>query len=83
MTRDADHQRQQRLSVALAEMVDAIGILDRLDAPGDIGSHLDLAIARLERELGRQNRPAAWLDISCTPLAADSRASDHRDWPRR
>ena len=48
-------------SVALARMIGALRNLDRAGAPGEIGSQLDLAIARLEEWLGvacRQPDPA-------------------------
>lgn len=40
------------LSAALAKMQEALRLLDEAGAPGDIGSHLDLAIAKLEARLG-------------------------------
>lgn len=48
----ATSEANQKLNEALAHMSEALSILDRLDAPGEIGSHLDLAIARLESVLG-------------------------------
>jgi len=43
---------QGQLSDALARMNEALRILDEADAPGDIGGHVGLAIARLEERLG-------------------------------
>jgi len=43
---------QGQLSEALARMNEALRILDGMGAPGDIGGHLDLAIARLEERVG-------------------------------
>ncbi len=38
-----------KLSEALRQMSDALDILDDLGAPGEIGTSLDLAVARLEQ----------------------------------
>ena len=46
----------RQLSAALAQMVGALQLLDEADAPGEIGSSLDLAIARLEEHLGAKSR---------------------------
>ena len=43
--------RQLAFSRARREMIRALGILDQLDAPGEVASHLDLAICRLEQHL--------------------------------
>lgn len=45
-------ESEVELSRALRMMHAALEILDEIDAPGDIASHLDLAICRLERSLG-------------------------------
>lgn len=45
------------LSRALRLMTDALDILDEVEAPGKIGSTLDLAVVRLEKFLAR-DRPA-------------------------
>jgi hypothetical protein len=42
------------LSDALEQMESALQILDDLDAPADIGAHLDLALHRLRQEIGRK-----------------------------
>jgi hypothetical protein len=42
---------QPQLGEALDKMVAALQILDELETPGDIGCHMDLAIARLEERL--------------------------------
>lgn len=42
-------ESELRLSKALGNMVEALGILDDLDAPGEIGRLLDHAIVRLEK----------------------------------
>jgi len=47
------------LPEALARMSEALRILDAAGAPGEIGSHLDLAIARLEEQLGIDLREPA------------------------
>jgi hypothetical protein len=41
-----------KLAEALRLMSQALGLLDELDCTGEIDSHLDLAICRLERQLG-------------------------------
>lgn len=43
--------RQLAFSRARREMIRALAILDQLDAPGEVASHLDLAICRLEQHL--------------------------------
>lgn len=51
---------KRKLSEALAHMGEALSILDHLEAPGEIGSQLDLAISRLESFLGvRKESPSA------------------------
>lgn len=42
------------LAEALRHMSDALFILDQLDAPGEIGTGLDLAIDRLARSLRQE-----------------------------
>jgi len=46
------------LPEALARMNEALRILDESDVSGDVGGHLDLAIARLQERLGGK-RPLA------------------------
>lgn len=58
MTHHPVAEMESELSGALAQMVEALATLDRLKAPGDIGSHLDLAIARLEAQLGLESHAA-------------------------
>jgi hypothetical protein len=48
---------------ALERMAEALEILDQLGAPGEIGSTLDLAIARLRKLFGR--------DIDLAIIAAE------------
>jgi hypothetical protein len=48
-----------KLTDALAGMAEALRMLDEAGAPGEIGSHLDLAIARLEERLGLNTREPA------------------------
>ena len=48
--------RQLAFSRARREMIRALAILDQLDAPGEVASHLDLAICRLEQHLGMNTR---------------------------
>lgn len=43
---------QIKLTSACRLMNEALDILDELGEAGDVGSHLDLAIARLENHLG-------------------------------
>lgn len=40
------------ISDALTLMMSALGTLDEFDLPGEIGAHLDLAVARLREHLG-------------------------------
>lgn len=51
MSNHFEPRSRQLLSQALGRMNEALRILDELGAPGVIGSHLDLAIARLEKQL--------------------------------
>ena len=44
--------RQVQLAKVRRMMDDALDILDEIGAPADVGSHLDLAICRLEQHLG-------------------------------
>lgn len=46
------NSQEGRLTEALHCMSSALHLLDEAGAPGDIGSHLDLAICRLETTLG-------------------------------
>lgn len=46
------------LSKALQLMTEALDLLDEIDAPGEIGSMLDLAVSRLERFLDRDDQTA-------------------------
>lgn len=57
MSQQSNPEVRPELSRALDQMVDALEILDELEAPGDIGSHLDHAIARLEAMLGLAHQP--------------------------
>jgi len=45
-------ESQLDLSQALRQMRHALDILDELETPADIASHLDLAICRLEQSMG-------------------------------
>lgn len=63
---------------ALTQMTEALRILDDLGAPGEIGAHLDLAIARLEEQLGLEQRqpttfesPFAWLAAEPPPTGSE------------
>lgn len=60
------------LSAALAKMTGALRILDKAGAPGDIGSHLDLAIARLEERLGLACRQPESAEVVVIRLAVDA-----------
>lgn len=77
MSRHYDLRSRRQLSLALGEMKEALRILDELGAPGEIGSHLDLAIARLEKQLGDEPHGAAPEDaFIAASLAIDAHASD-------
>lgn len=52
MKQDQISDTEGQLSMALDRMQEALRLLDEAGAPGDIGSFLDLAIARLEARLG-------------------------------
>jgi hypothetical protein len=61
------------LSRALGLMSDALAILDEQGAPGEIGAHLDHAIAVLEAGLGASQYSAESLEalILASGIAAD------------
>ena len=44
---------------ALALLQQALAILDAIDAPGDIGAHVDFAIERLRDEIAKRTTLAA------------------------
>lgn len=50
---DEELQKDQ-LAEAMRAMEQALAILDRVNAPGDIGAHLDLALNRLSDILGER-----------------------------
>ena len=52
MNHDRHSAADQQLSKALSKMLEALRMLDEAGAPGEIGSALDLSIARLEQRLG-------------------------------
>lgn len=52
MNHDGHSAADQQLSKALPKMLEALRMLDKAGAPGEIGSALDLSIARLEQRLG-------------------------------
>lgn len=76
MSRHYDLRSRRQLSRALGEMKEALRILDELEAPGEIGSHLDLAIARLEKQLGDEPRATPDDAFIAASLAIDAHAID-------
>lgn len=50
---DEELQKDQ-LAEALKAIEHALAILDKMNAPGDIGAHLDLAVNRLADVLGER-----------------------------
>jgi hypothetical protein len=46
----------------LALLEEALAILDSIDAPGDIGAHVDFAITRLRDELGMEDPGSSGTD---------------------
>lgn len=46
-------------AAALALLKQALAILDAIEAPGDIGAHVDLAICRLHDQLQRNHEPGS------------------------
>jgi hypothetical protein len=69
--------RQQQLSRALTQMTEALHILDELVAPGELGSHLDLAIAKLGDELGLENHMPVSIEALVGRLTADPYLTGH------
>ena len=57
ISRPPTDQTGSELDEALELMTQALAILDDAGAPGNIGSALDLAIARLAKQLGRSEAP--------------------------
>jgi hypothetical protein len=49
---------KSKLAQALRQMSAALNILDDLEVPGEVSTHLDLAICRLEQCLGLDSPPA-------------------------
>ena len=49
---------QQQLLSALGHMETALKLLDEVDAPADIGAHLDLALCRLRERLEKLSSAA-------------------------
>lgn len=81
MSEQPTSEQQQPLGRALNQLVEALQILDELKAPGDIGSHLDLAISRLEQLLGFGGHAPASLDdllaqLSEVPPGTDGELGD-------
>lgn len=76
MTRSKAGGSRQQLQRALDQLTSALRILDRLGAPGDIGSHLDLAIARLGDRLDRDRQPAASVELLLSRLGPEAHAND-------
>ena len=87
MSHDEIAPARQSLSKALFQLNEALEILDSVAAPGDVCSHLDLAIARLERQLGVEGSMTAQVDDLLARLsqepgtsgAAACRPSGHWD----
>jgi len=52
MARDLPIIRGEALVDALAHLQSALELLDRANAPGQIGAHVDLAICQLQDEIG-------------------------------
>ena len=46
------------LSEALALLTSALDLIDRAEAPGDIGAHVDFAMQRIAKVLGTEDRSA-------------------------
>lgn len=57
MTNDA--LPSQLCADALRKLQQALSLLDQAEAPGDIGAHVDLAIARLQSHFENALRPKA------------------------
>jgi hypothetical protein len=76
MTRSKAGDSRQQLQRALDQLTSALRILDNLGAPGDIGSHLDLAIARLGDWLNLDHQPAASVELLLSRLGAEAHAND-------
>lgn len=49
---------QSLLSEAAAHLKAALSLLDKADAPGHVGAHVDLAICELEEVLQKRQRPS-------------------------
>lgn len=64
-----------KLSEARRLMNQALDILDELGEPGDIGSHLDLAICRLENHLGHDVPGASGANALRAALEAELNSS--------
>lgn len=58
MLKTGSESERGRVLEALTAMKLALRLLDEVDAPPDIGAHLDLAICRLENEFGMPASPS-------------------------
>lgn len=52
MAHDLPKVREEALAEALGHLRTALELLDRAEAPGQIGAHVDLAICQLQDEIG-------------------------------
>ncbi len=57
-----------RLSEALGHMVEALAILDEINAPGEIGSLLDHAIVKLKTTLPQKGGPPSSVQMLMNQL---------------
>jgi hypothetical protein len=64
-------ESNRELSRALQQMHAALEILDDIAAPGDIASHLDLAICRLERTLGMGPHASTSVQVMISQLETE------------
>lgn len=68
-------ESRPELSKALRLMAEALDILDDLGAPGEIGSMLDLAFARLEQLLDRDDEAVSGVERLMSQLEGELTAA--------
>ena len=67
---------ESTLTYAMRQMLQALDILDEVAAPGEISSHLDLAICRLAQVLGLEHHSSGLFELMSSldeQLLADQR----------
>ena len=54
----------EALQIALTHMETALDVLDSIDAPGEIGAHLDTALCRLRDVIEQTERQSGTVEVT-------------------